>query len=128
MNFYLANKMLEIDPEKFPSAKFATLQQNAQKALRRSLQTFLYFILSFGFFLINLASFTAAKLFYSSFVLIENTILLLWGPIALIVIRLLIMFLVQLILIVPFDKFQGNLWDSYKTIETHLDYNKGIEN
>jgi hypothetical protein len=31
------------------------------------------------------------------------------------------MFAVQFILIIPFAKFQGNLWDSYKSIEALQD-------
>ena len=117
INFYLAKKLLEINTEEFPAEKFAELRHNAQRNLRSTLQLLLYFIFSFGLFLINLASFTVSKLFASTFVLIETTILLLWGPLAIVIIRLLVMFAVQFILIIPFAKFQGNLWDSFKTIE-----------
>ncbi|MHA2406250.1 MAG: hypothetical protein ACXACH_05820, partial [Candidatus Hermodarchaeia archaeon] len=75
------------------------------------------FIFSFGLFLINLACFTASKFFYPTFALFEASVTLLWGPLGVVIIRLLGMFLVQLILIVPFAKFQGDLWDSFKTIE-----------
>ena len=117
INFYLANKTLKMDPDTFPATKFAELNQNTQQNLRRSIQMLLYFIFSFGLFLINLASYATAKFFYPAFALIEGTILLVWGPIAVLLIRLVVMFLVQLILIIPFSKFQGNLWDSYKDIE-----------
>lgn len=117
INFYLAKKLLEIKPEEFPAEKFAELRHNAQRSLRNTLQLLLYFIFSFGLFLINLASFTVSKLFAPTFVLIETTMLLLWGPLAIVIIRLLVMFAVQFILIIPFARFQGNLWDSYKTIE-----------
>jgi len=117
INFYLANKTLEIKPEKFPQEKFVELQQNMTKNLRRTVQLLLYFIFSFGLFLINLACFTASRLFYPPFILLENTILLFWGPLGVILIRLAGMFLVQLVLIIPFAIFQGNLWDSFKTIE-----------
>lgn len=117
INFYLANKLLDVEPEKFPATKFAELRHNTQRTQRRSVQLFLYFMFSFGLFLINLASFTAAKFFYPSFAIIENTILILLGTPALLLIRLLVMFLVQFILIIPFSRFQGNLWDSYKAVE-----------
>lgn len=117
INFYLAKKLLETKPEEFPTEKFTELRHNAQRSLRNTLQLLLYFIFSFGLFLINLASFTVSKLFASTFVLIETTLLLLWGPLAIVIIRLLVMFAVQFILIIPFAKFQGNLWDSYKIIE-----------
>ncbi len=117
INFYLTNQILKIDSNSFPETKFTELKQNTQRAIRRSIQMLLYFIFSFGLFLINLASFTAAKFFYPTFAQLEGAILLLFGPIALILIRLLVMFLVQLILIIPFSKFQGDLWESYKTIE-----------
>ncbi|MHA2314419.1 MAG: hypothetical protein ACXACF_03920, partial [Candidatus Hermodarchaeia archaeon] len=117
INFYLAKKMLEIKPEEFPAEKFVELRHNAQRNLRSTLQMLLYFIFSFGLFLINLASFTVSKLLAPTFVLIETSILLLWGPLAVVIIRLLVMFAVQFILIIPFARFQGNLWDSYKTIE-----------
>lgn len=117
INFYLANQILKMDSDDFPATKFTELKQNTQRAIRRSVQMLLYFIFSFGLFLINLASFTAAKFFYPTFAQLEGVILLLFGPIALILIRLLVMFLVQLILIIPFSKFQGDLWESYKTIE-----------
>ena len=117
INFYLAKRLLEIEPKEFPAAKFADLRHNAQRNLRSTLQLLLYFIFSFGLFLINLASFTASKLFSPTFVLIETSILLLWGPLVVVLIRLLVMFAVQFILILPFARFQGNLWDSYKTIE-----------
>ena len=117
VNFYLVNKTLEIEPTKFPSEKFTELQQNMQRALRRTLQMLLYFIFSFGLFLINLACFTASKFFYPVFIVFEDTVTLLYGPLAVVLIRLFGMFVVQLILIVPFAKFQGDLWDSFKTIE-----------
>ena len=121
INFYLAKKMIEIRPEEFPTEKFAELRHNAQRSLRNTLQLLLYFIFSFGLFLINLASFTASKLLASTFVPLETSILLHWGPIVVIIIRLLVMFAVQFILIIPFAKFQGNLWDSYKSIEALQD-------
>lgn len=121
INFYLANKMLEIKPKEFPAEKFAKLKHNAQRNLRNTLQLLLYFIFSFGLFLINLACFTASKLFYPTFAMIETSILLLWGPIVLVIIRLLVMFAVQYILIIPFAKFQGDLWDSYKIVEVLQD-------
>ncbi|MFX1318596.1 MAG: hypothetical protein ACFE9D_09575 [Promethearchaeota archaeon] len=117
IQFYLANKTLEIEPTLFPSEKFAELQQNVEKNLRRAVQLLLYFIFSFGLFLINLACFTASKFFYLTFVNLEAMISLLWGPLGVILIRLVGMFVVQLILIIPFAMFQGNLWNSYKTIE-----------
>ncbi len=117
INFYLAKKMLEIKPDKFPAEKFTELRHNAQRNLRNTLQLLLYFIFSFGLFLINLASFTVSKLFAPTFFSIETTILLLWGPLSVLILRLLVMFAVQFILILPFARFQGNLWDSYKTIE-----------
>ncbi len=117
INFYLAKKLLETNPEDFPAEKFTELRHNAQRNLRNTLQLLLYFIFSFGLFLINLASFTVSKLFASTFFMIETTILLLWGPLIIVIIRLLVMFAVQFILIIPFAKFQGNLWDSYRTIE-----------
>jgi hypothetical protein len=118
INYYLANKALEIEPTKFPAEKFLELQQNMERNLRRTVQTLLYFIFSFGLFLINLACFTAAKFFYPAFVMLETSVTLLWGPFAVILLRLLGMFVVQLILIIPFAKFQGDLWDSFKSIET----------
>ena len=128
INFYLAKKMLEIQPEEFPTEKFAELRHNAQRSLRNTLQLLLYFIFSFGLFLINLASFTASKLFASTFFMIETSLLLYWGPLAIVIIRLLVMFAVQFILILPFAKFQGNLWDSYKTIEElHTNSNEPTE-
>lgn len=117
INFYLAKKTLEMEPAEFPVEKFAEFQQKMQTALRRTLQMLLYFIFSFGLFLINLACFTASKFFYPTFALFEASVTLLWGPLGVVIIRLLGMFLVQLILIVPFAKFQGDLWDSFKTIE-----------
>ena len=117
INFYLAKKTLEMEPEKFPVEEFTELQQKMQKALRRTLQMLLYFIFSFGLFLINLACFTASKFFYPTFVVFEATITLQWGPLAVVLIRLLGMFVVQLILIIPFAKFQGALWDSFKSID-----------
>jgi hypothetical protein len=127
LNFYLANKILKVKPEKFPSAKFAELQQNMQRNLRRSVQMLLYFIFSFGLFLINLACFAASKFFYPAFVILETSTLLLWGPLALILFRLLVMFIVQFILIIPFAKFQGDLWGSYKTIENLQNNNTDSE-
>ncbi|MFX0198964.1 MAG: hypothetical protein ACFFCW_22815 [Candidatus Hodarchaeota archaeon] len=121
INFYLAKKMLEIKLEEFPTDKFTELRHNAQRSLRTSLQMLLYFIFSFGLFLINLASFTASKLLASTFLMIETSILLSWGPLAVVLLRLLVMFAVQFILIIPFARFQGNLWDSYKTIEALQD-------
>jgi hypothetical protein len=117
ISFYLANKTLALEADKFPADKFERLYQNTQKMLRRTVQMLLYFIFSFGLFLINLACFTISKLFAAFFVSIEITITVLWGPIVLVLIRLGVMFLVQLILIIPFAQFQGNLWDSYKSIE-----------
>jgi hypothetical protein len=124
INFYLANKMLEITPKEFPAEKFAKLTHNAQRNLRSTLQLLLYFIFSFGLFLINLACFTASKFFYPTFAIIETSILLLWGPIGIVTIRLLGMFVVQFILIIPFAKFQGDLWDSYKALEILQDKSK----
>jgi hypothetical protein len=121
INFYLAKKLLEIKPEEFPTEKFAELRHNAQRSLRNTLQLLLYFIFSFGLFLINLASFTASKLLATTFFQIETSILLSLGPLAVVVLRLLVMFAVQFILIIPFARFQGNLWDSYKTIENFQD-------
>jgi hypothetical protein len=117
INFYLANRLVEIAPDPFPTAQFTKLKLDIQRSLRRSIQMFLYFIFSFGLFLINLASFAAGKFFSSIFAHIENNILLLWGPIALVLIRLVVMFIVQLILILPFSRYQGNLWDAFKAIE-----------
>lgn len=117
INFYLANKTLEIEPALFPADKFAELQQKMQRHLRRTIQVLLYFIFSFGLFLINLACFTASKFFYPVFATFETIISLLWGPLGVVLIRLLGMFVVQLLLIIPFAKFQGDLWDSYKAIE-----------
>jgi tetrahydromethanopterin S-methyltransferase subunit E len=117
INFYLAKKTLELETAEFPVENFAKFQQNMQRNLRRSLQMLLYFIFSFGLFLINLACFTASKFFYPTFVIFEASVTLLWGPLAVVLIRLLGMFLVQLILIVPFAKFQGDLWDSFKIVE-----------
>ncbi|MFW9830477.1 MAG: hypothetical protein ACFFD8_01680 [Candidatus Thorarchaeota archaeon] len=118
INFYLANKTLEINPEEFPEAEFAKLLLNTQRTLRQTIRMLLFFVFSFGLFLINLASFTVAKLFYSSFAPLENLILIFWGPIALLLIRLLAMFVIQLVLIIPFAKFQGDLWASYRAVET----------
>jgi hypothetical protein len=127
INFYLANKTLEIEPAIFPSEKFAELQENMERDLRRTVQFLLYFIFSFGLFLINLACFTASKFFYPAFAILETMIILLWGPLGVVLIRLLGMFVVQLTLIIPFAKFQGNLWDSYKTIERLQDKRADIE-
>ena len=118
INFYLANKTLVLDPDTFPADKFERFYQNTQKMLRRTVQMLLYFVFSFGLFLINLACFSISKLFAAFFVSLELTITVLWGPIGLVLIRLGVMFVVQLILIIPFAQFQGNLWDSYKSIET----------
>jgi hypothetical protein len=115
INFFLANKSLEIDP--FPAEQYTKLTQSIKQSLRRSIQLLLYFIFSFGLFLINLASFAAAKFFYPVFAQIENAILVFWGPLGLMIIQLVVMFLIQLILIFPFSRFQGNLWDSFKIIE-----------
>ncbi len=128
INFYLANRMIEIEPDSVSSAKFTKLKQNIQQSLRRSIQMFLYFIFSFGLFLINLASFTASKFFYPTFALIEDSILLSFGPIVLYLIRFLVMFFVQLILIIPFANFQGSLWGSFKTIEALEDNRTNSEN
>jgi tetrahydromethanopterin S-methyltransferase subunit E len=117
INFYLAKKTLELEPAEFPVEHFTQLQQKMQRALRRTLQMLLYFIFSFGLFLINLACFTASKFFYPTFAVFEDSITLIWGPLGVVFIRLLGMFLVQLILIIPFAKFQGGLWDSYKIVE-----------
>ena len=117
INFYLANQIIKMAPDPFPTAQFAKLKQDIERSLRRGIQMFLYFIFSFGLFLINLASFAAAKFFSPIFIQIENNILLLWGPIALALIRLVVMFVVQLILILPFSRYQGNLWDTFKAIE-----------
>ena len=117
INFYLANKTIAINPEDFPLTKFSELKEGTQSNLRRSIKLLMYFIFSFGLFLINLAGFTAAKLLYSYFIMIEDTIIAFWGPLALLFIRMLVMFVVQFILIIPFASYQGNLWSSYKTIE-----------
>jgi hypothetical protein len=117
VNFYLTNKILEIDPDIFPAVKFEELKQSTQRNLRRSIRLLMFFIFSFGLFLINLASFGAAKIFYSSFVPIEEAILIFWGPIALLIVRVIIMFIVQFILIIPFAIYQGRLWDSFNIIE-----------
>ena len=116
-NFYLANRLLEIDAEDFPEAKFTELKRNTQRNLRRSIQLLLYFVFGFGLFLINLASFAAAKFFYSYFIVIEEVITLLWGPIALLLARMSVMFVVQFVLIIPFAKYQGYLWDLYLSVE-----------
>ena len=117
INFYLANKTLEIKPSEFPLEKFNEYKRHTERTLRRSVQTLLYFIFSFGLFLINLACFTASKFFYPIFAMYEASILILWGPLALALIQLVVMFVVQLILIIPFSRFQGNLWDAFKTVE-----------
>ncbi|MDO8123833.1 MAG: hypothetical protein Q6364_05585 [Candidatus Hermodarchaeota archaeon] len=117
INFYLAKELLKVKTEEFPAEKFVELRHNSHRSLRSTLQLLLYFIFSFGLFLINLASFTVSKLFAPTFVLIENAIILLWGPLAIVIIRLLVMFAVQFILIIPFARFQGDLWDSYKLVE-----------
>lgn len=127
INFYLANKTLKLNADNFSIAKFNELKQNTYQNLRRSIQVLLYFIFSFGLFLINLASFAAAKFFYPVFALIEGSLLLLFGPTVLYLIRFLVMFLVQFILIIPFSRFQGNLWDSYKDIEKLLNKNGDSE-
>lgn len=123
VNFYLANKTLEINSDSFSIEQFSKLKRNTQRSFRRSIQMFLYFIFSFGLFLINLASYAAAKFFFPVFAPLEITILLLWGPIGLILIRLTFMFLVQLILIIPFSFYQGNLWDSFKAVENQQSTN-----
>jgi hypothetical protein len=115
INFYLANKSLEIIP--FPAEQYTKLTKSIKQSIRRSIQLLLYFIFSFGLFLINLASFAAAKFFYPFFAQIEDAILVFWGPPGLMVIQLVVMFLIQLILIFPFSRFQGNLWDSFKIVE-----------
>lgn len=115
INFYLASKSLEIIP--FPAEQYTKLTENIKQSIRRSIQLLLYFIFSFGLFLINLASFAAAKFFSPFFTRIENAILIFWGPPGLMIIQLVVMFLIQLILIFPFSRFQGNLWDSVKIIE-----------
>ena len=117
INFYLAKKTLELELAEFPEEKYAKFLQNMQSALRRTLQMLLYFIFSFGLFLINLACFTASKFFYPIFATFEDAITLLWGPLGVALIRFLGMFVVQLILVIPFAKFQGDLWDSFKSIE-----------
>ena len=117
VSFYLANRLLEIDAEDFPEAKFAELQRNTQRSLRLSIKLLMYFIFAFGLFLINLASFAAAKIFYTFFVGIEDVILLLWGPVVLLLLRMSVMFVVQFVLIIPFAKYQGNLWGLFQSVE-----------
>ncbi len=117
INFYLANKTREIESNELSSEKYLEFKQNTEKTFRRSIQTFLYFFFSFGLFLINLACFTASKFVYPVIEIVETSILLTWGLLGLIFIRLLVMFLVQLILIIPFSIFQGDLWDSFKVVD-----------
>ena len=62
INFYLANKITELEPNKVPQEKFIQLQRNMKQDLRRTVQMLLYFIFSFGLFLINLAGFAIENL------------------------------------------------------------------
>jgi len=117
VNFYLANKLLEIDAEEFPQIEFTEFKRNTQRSLRQIIKLLLYFIFGFGLFLINLASFAAAKIFYSYFIVIEDVITLLWGPGVLLLARMSVMFVVQFVLIIPFAKYQGYLWDLFQRVE-----------
>ncbi|MDO8056250.1 MAG: hypothetical protein Q6361_05265 [Candidatus Hermodarchaeota archaeon] len=117
VSFYLANKLLEIDAEEFPQIEFTEFKRNTQRSLRQIIKLLLYFIFGFGLFLINLASFAAAKIFYSYFIVIEDVITLLWGPGVLLLARMSVMFVVQFVLIIPFAKYQGYLWDLFQRVE-----------
>ncbi|MFX0167772.1 MAG: hypothetical protein ACFE89_08680 [Candidatus Hodarchaeota archaeon] len=117
VNLYLLNRLATLDPEKIPAAKFTELSQNIQRTLRQSIKLFTFFIFGFGLFLINLAGFAAAKIFYSFFALLESLVFILWSPLAVLPVRFIVMFLVQFVLIIPFARYQGLIWDSYKAVE-----------
>ncbi len=117
INYYLANKILTVDPNKFSQDKFDNLKNKTHHALRRSIRSLLFFIFGFGLFLINLAGFAAAKISYSIFYQLETIILLFWGDGVLLLIRFIVLLVCQFILIIPFAQFQGGLWDSFRMVE-----------
>jgi hypothetical protein len=117
LNHYLANRTMERESSATPSPQVLALQQRSNASLRRSIQMLLIFIPSFGLFLINLVGFAATKFFAGPLSQIELMILMLFGELGLLAIRLTVMFVVQLVLLIPFTQYFGNLWTSYQSLE-----------
>jgi hypothetical protein len=118
VSHYLVNKGLKQDRNLNSEEQILYLQHRAEKVLRRSIQMLIIFILSFGLFLVNLVGFTAAKFFAVPIGQIEVFILLLFGDLGLLAIRLIVMFLSQFIFLYVFQIIfpLGNLWGPLKSI------------
>lgn len=118
VSHYIANKGLKQGRDLNSDEQIRDLQHRAEKALRRSIQMLLIFILSFGLFLVNLVGFTAAKFFTVPIGQIEVLISLLFGDLGLLTIRLIVMFFSQFIFLYVFQIIfpLGNLWGPLKSI------------
>ncbi len=123
VSHYICNKRMQLVIDHNFDKQVQNLHHRAERALRRSIQMLLIFILSFGLFLVNLVGFATTKFFAAPIRQIELSILLLFSEFGLLAVRLLTMFLAQFIFLYVFQIVfpLGTLWGPLKSVaETSL--------
>jgi hypothetical protein len=115
INYHLANTLYESKkPDTRP--KYESLRVKIKKSLQNSVLLLALFVYMLGFFLVSLAGFSLSKFYYPFFSVLNGVISSMVGESQMVLVYLVVMFLFQLILIVPFSRYFGELYDSYKAV------------
>ena len=116
VNFHLANSEPYLVPGRISSEGYTKIKANVSKSLARSIALILFFAVCFGLFLIDLAAFAISKFFYAPLSVLTTAISALVGEPLMFLVYVLVMFVFQLVLLIPFVRFFGGIWTSYTTI------------
>jgi hypothetical protein len=116
INLHLANSDPYLEPGRISSEEYETIKEKARKSLERSIALILFFAVCFGLFLIDLAAFAISKFFYAPLSVVTAAISALVGEASMFFVYVSVMFVFQLILLIPFVRFFGGIWTSYRAI------------
>jgi hypothetical protein len=116
VNIHLANSESYLMPGKVSANELGKVKERIRKSLQRSIALILLFAVCFGLFLIDLAAFAMSKFLYAPLSVLTAVIATIVGEAMMPFVYVLVMFMFQLILLIPFVRFFGGIWASYAAI------------
>lgn len=124
VNIHLANSESYLVPGRITSDELTRIKETIKTSLERSITLILLFAECFGLFLIDLAAFAISKFLYAPFSILNAIIAAVVGPAMMPLVYVSVMFVFQLILLVPFMRFFGGISASYKAIISPQEHKK----
>lgn len=116
VNFHVANSEFYLVPGKVSTEELEKIKERIRHSLQRSIALILLFAVCFGLFLIDLAAFATSKFFYAPLSVLNAAVTAFVGAPLMFLVYILVMFVFQLILLIPFVRFFGGIWTSYTAI------------